>query len=507
MKPAEILLQLERASHGLPKEALHHALLQRDALEPRLLEALRDSPQQLRSRGSDWTLHTFALYLTATWRTPEALPLIVDFFAWPGQLPGELTGDFITEHLARVLASVAHGRLEPLKRLVADPDIDDYTRSAAIDAAVIMHLTGQLPEGAAGAWLAELAAGDLDDEMGTVWGELALACANLSVVASRDDIEQAFRSGLIDEQDIRLDEFLDALADPGSVEEIKSPEWAVRLVEDPVDLLSLFGWEPEEPAGPSSPPTPPQPGRNDPCPCGSGRKFKHCCLRLQVSGAQPGETVAEQLDRLRRDLTALQVTAAEQRRQGHPEAACDALRAAWDLLTPHMTRSMETFADADVLLPDGMHVQDLVFEYLEELRCAGRQNQRYGRIGVGFCDSVVDRFMASLDDDRLDEAIGCARGELLIQSGEPLRGERFLLDLIEARPHRAAGYATLASALGQDRFAWHRGRPLDVARAVGILEEALAEGVEDADAYDLEKRLRELRATLRDSAPDGPAAH
>ena len=22
-------------------------------------------------------------------------------------------------------------------------------------------------------------------------------------------------------------------------------------------------------------------GRNDPCPCGSGRKFKHCCLRIQ----------------------------------------------------------------------------------------------------------------------------------------------------------------------------------------------------------------------------------
>jgi uncharacterized protein YecA (UPF0149 family) len=32
----------------------------------------------------------------------------------------------------------------------------------------------------------------------------------------------------------------------------------------------------------------PQPGRNDPCPCGSGRKFKKCCLnkrnRPPVSG-------------------------------------------------------------------------------------------------------------------------------------------------------------------------------------------------------------------------------
>jgi uncharacterized protein YecA (UPF0149 family) len=30
-------------------------------------------------------------------------------------------------------------------------------------------------------------------------------------------------------------------------------------------------------------PPPPRPkkkaGRNDPCPCGSGRKYKHCCMR------------------------------------------------------------------------------------------------------------------------------------------------------------------------------------------------------------------------------------
>jgi hypothetical protein len=32
-----------------------------------------------------------------------------------------------------------------------------------------------------------------------------------------------------------------------------------------------------------------KPGRNDPCPCGSGRKYKKCCLvrRQRVSFAQP----------------------------------------------------------------------------------------------------------------------------------------------------------------------------------------------------------------------------
>jgi hypothetical protein len=31
-------------------------------------------------------------------------------------------------------------------------------------------------------------------------------------------------------------------------------------------------------------------GRNDPCPCGSGKKYKHCCLR---EGLSPEEAAAK----------------------------------------------------------------------------------------------------------------------------------------------------------------------------------------------------------------------
>lgn len=34
--------------------------------------------------------------------------------------------------------------------------------------------------------------------------------------------------------------------------------------------------------------SPPKIGRNAPCPCGSGRKYKHCCLRGAGSGGDPG---------------------------------------------------------------------------------------------------------------------------------------------------------------------------------------------------------------------------
>jgi hypothetical protein len=34
-------------------------------------------------------------------------------------------------------------------------------------------------------------------------------------------------------------------------------------------------------AKPAAPRSATQPGRNQPCPCGSGRKFKHCCISVR----------------------------------------------------------------------------------------------------------------------------------------------------------------------------------------------------------------------------------
>jgi hypothetical protein len=34
------------------------------------------------------------------------------------------------------------------------------------------------------------------------------------------------------------------------------------------------------------------PGRNDPCPCGSGKKYKHCCLRAAISSSDSSDALA-----------------------------------------------------------------------------------------------------------------------------------------------------------------------------------------------------------------------
>jgi hypothetical protein len=37
-------------------------------------------------------------------------------------------------------------------------------------------------------------------------------------------------------------------------------------------------------------------GRNDPCPCGSGRKYKRCCLEKQMPTLQPLTGIAQRVE-------------------------------------------------------------------------------------------------------------------------------------------------------------------------------------------------------------------
>jgi tetratricopeptide (TPR) repeat protein len=58
-------------------------------------------------------------------------------------------------------------------------------------------------------------------------------------------------------------------------------------------------------------------GRNDPCPCGSGRKYKHCCLAREAAAAKGGG-----------DLHALNHAAMAHQRMGRLDEAASGYRRA-----------------------------------------------------------------------------------------------------------------------------------------------------------------------------------
>ncbi|MGC9400278.1 MAG: DUF1186 domain-containing protein [Anaerolineae bacterium] len=135
MEIETILQELRYIETGhFPREALEAAIAQPEAITPHLLQALEDAPGLLERFVAEpnYMLPLYAFYLLAQFRETRAYPLIVAFFSQPGELPLNTTGDFVTEDLGRVLASVSGGDPALMKTLIEDPQVNAYTRSAAM---------------------------------------------------------------------------------------------------------------------------------------------------------------------------------------------------------------------------------------------------------------------------------------------------------------------------------------------------------------------------------------
>ncbi|MBE0511302.1 MAG: SEC-C domain-containing protein, partial [Gammaproteobacteria bacterium] len=57
-------------------------------------------------------------------------------------------------------------------------------------------------------------------------------------------------------------------------------------------------------------------GRNDPCPCGSGKKYKQCCLQTDQQSFNPAREINEELHQLLegKQLNSLEAMQAEAER-------------------------------------------------------------------------------------------------------------------------------------------------------------------------------------------------
>jgi hypothetical protein len=291
MEIPEILKELEPYTGRFPMQAMQAAIEQREAITPELLrvvEAIAANPIEAAKR-EDYMLPVFALYLLAQFREQRAYPYIVKMFSAPGETSYDLVGGTVTEGLKKILASVYDGNPAPLRGLIENEEANEYVRDAAINAILVLEQTGQMPRAEAVEYFRNLFRGRLQRTPSFAWNGLACAVADLPAPELLAEVRQAYAEDLIDES-IEQDM---ATPEPGRRE-------GHGLVTDVISEMEHWACfhpddsgptEPIEPEIPLPPPAPapasyvapkpyvsePKIGRNDPCPCGSGRKYKKCC--------------------------------------------------------------------------------------------------------------------------------------------------------------------------------------------------------------------------------------
>ena len=267
------------AGHDLPRDVMRWAIDHWDEAAPGLLGALeRFADGTDRSEEAANALF-FILDLAAEKRETRAFAPLCRL-ATQGEAAEAVLGDGVTSTLKRLLVSTYDGDLAALKGVIEAAGTAEPVRTGALEALAYLMATDRIARDEAEAYLLRLS-----------------TVAVLGLAPWSDVVRQAFAGGLISPLDVRDDGFREdlrrVLTDPARTADRGSGTVA------PLGGLSGRYASPEagmadrerRSVGPggvgSASASARQPsadrfkgvGRNDPCPCGSGKKFKKCCLQ------------------------------------------------------------------------------------------------------------------------------------------------------------------------------------------------------------------------------------
>ena len=299
MSPDEIIAQLTRVQRRPPVEALRAANDHRAELTPRLLASLVEvvARPAVLEEDPDLQLPFFAMYLLAAWRERLAHPLLLGFLRLPGDQAVDLSGDIVTEDMDRILAQTSGGDPQGLISLAGDPAVNEWARMAAIKALALLTAWGELPretliEHYRRLIIAEGPPRSLGDPS-PVLAEVVCCALDLPLVEMRDELLALMDRGWIDEmmvgsrEDVAADFEQPPLRPPDQPidDGVEATRWWGCYERDPrparapvPTMKPIFTQLPDHDGGLPQPfRAPPKVGRNDPCPCGSGKKFKKCC--------------------------------------------------------------------------------------------------------------------------------------------------------------------------------------------------------------------------------------
>jgi hypothetical protein len=280
--PASIVARLSEVRRTQPIAALAAANQHREALTDIFLQAvergLTDPRQDFEQHGM---LFNYSAYFLAKWREPRARPLFLRWFGLAGEDALELGGDTVTHHGARFLASVCGPDVVGAKQLIENRQAHASCRGQAIRALGVLAAWGEATISDVEGYFNWLAREGLERTRNEAWSDLAWVCAMLGWVSVFSELRRAVAEGLVATELV-----------PKEAEEAGIPPREALLenfaqlhprIEDVIRETAWWaGFQRPEMAGDGQESghtyvAPPKVGRNDPCPCGSGKKFKKCC--------------------------------------------------------------------------------------------------------------------------------------------------------------------------------------------------------------------------------------
>jgi hypothetical protein len=298
MDASQVLQELTETD-GFPVDAIRAAQADREAMVPVFLRCI-DECLTTGGASSSRSALFFVFHLLGEWREKSAYRPLAKLLRLPDDAIDTILGGAITETAHRVMAGVFDGDPEPLYEVIRDSNAGEFVRSRMFHTLAMVTRRGELSRDETARFVGECYS-QLEQEDCFVWNGWLDAIVWLGLDDLKPLVQQALARDYV-EFGLNFEEFekdLRYAVDHPDAEPLH-PDGDLSLFGDTIaELSSWHCFKPKSPARNKPSPSLYDPqsnpfrkvGRNDPCPCGSGMKFKKCCLTADLGIVPDNGTV------------------------------------------------------------------------------------------------------------------------------------------------------------------------------------------------------------------------
>jgi hypothetical protein len=303
--PIEPYIKELATSRELPSFAVALCGLRYSDSGPFLRAALERAANGTLTDKEDERLFFRALFIIGGRRDPLGFEPLLRLLRRPPDEVEYLLGDANPGHLPRIAAGMFNGDTDALFDAIADLRLDEFSRDSLFGAATFLTWDGRINPDRMIAFLRRFDAERLAPDGDVTWYGWLQAVALLGLRELEPAVMAAWDRGSIPPKVLERHEFIEDLERaeraPDDIQRFKDghlgyiddvvvalEDWILgdHFVDDDapdMDVLDDLGTPTDErlPLNlPGQPVVNPwrHVGRNDPCPCGSGKKAKRCCL-------------------------------------------------------------------------------------------------------------------------------------------------------------------------------------------------------------------------------------